>query len=75
MKDRCFAMNLKNQCGALNIKACMGFDVCPFYKSRVRANRDREKAFAHLCELPHDQQMGISATYYGGAMPWRGEIE
>lgn len=71
MKDKCFGMNVRGNCTCLASKECVGFDVCPFYKSRAKAEADREKADARLRSLSAEHQTAIADKYYRGMMPWR----
>lgn len=71
MNDKCFGMNARGNCTCLSSKACAGFDVCPFYKSRAKAEADREKANARLRSMPAEHQTAIADKYYKGNMPWR----
>lgn len=74
MKDKCFGMNARGECTCLNSKACAGFDVCPFYKSRMKAMADMEKADALLRAMPEEKQTAIAEKYFSGKMPWKGEF-
>lgn len=71
MNDRCFALRMKGECGALSIESCPGRGKCVFYKRRWEHERDRETANVRLCSLPEEMQMEIAEKYHGGRMPWR----
>lgn len=71
MNDKCFGMNVRGDCICLNNKACVGYEACPFYKSRSKAQADKDEADARLCSLPVEHQTAIADKYYGGRMPWR----
>ncbi len=71
MNDKCFALSARQKCIALSNRGCVGRTICPFYKTRERAEADREKVNARLCALSIEKQAIIADKYYEGRMPWR----
>jgi len=66
----CFALNKQKGCGILTVQACMG-ELCPFYKSRERLKKERQKANRRLASLSAIEQRYIADKYFDGKMPWQ----
>ena len=66
--EPCFGMKM-GRCGAVE-KGCLGYEVCPFYKTQAQSDADRRKAFDRIAGLPLPLQVHIAETYYSGKYPW-----
>ena len=73
MSEKCFGLHGARKCDVRVEKNCVGYDNCPFYKSRSQQQEDQAKAYERLNSLSAQMQQYISEKYYGGLMPWIGE--
>lgn len=75
MNEKCFAIRKQGACGALTVKACVGYQKCPFYKPVWMYRRDQKRIDVKLCALPEEEQQDIADKYHNGKMPWKGDHE
>lgn len=71
MNERCFALKHNGECKELDVKRCPGCSACGFFKPIWMYERDRERAFRRISEMPMDKQTAIAHKYYGDKMPWK----
>lgn len=70
-EEKCFAeMAYRGKCAVLTVGRCPGHNKCRFFKTEEQVKQDKEKCFERFQQLPFEQQIHISKTYYGGRLPW-----
>ena len=75
MNEKCFAIRKKGACSALTVKACIGYQQCPFYKPIWMYQRNQDLIDVKLCALPQARQQAIADKYHNGKTPWKGDHE
>ena len=74
MNEKCFGLRKGRECAILESGVCHGnYDVCPFYKPKWMADRDRKNAMIAIARMPLEKQREISEKYYQGKTPWAKE--
>lgn len=61
---KCFAERIKGKCVALNVKCCVGYGNCNFYKSEEQHKADQQQTADRIAKLPTIERMAIKSRYY-----------